>query len=167
MSWKTGEAVVGYVTAIDEARALARVRFPERDNLVSGWLQVGMRRTRNVFGYAMPAIDEHVLCLLLGQQQGVILCSLYDRENAPPASGSVVYTQTPAGDLLLFDLETGALTIVASGGVALTGNLLITGDLTVTGSIAATGDITAGGISVKAHRHGQVQIGVGTSGLPQ
>lgn len=42
-----------------------------------------------------------------------------------------------------------------------------TGNLKVNGTIDATTDVIGGGISLKSHKHGGVQTGSGTTGLPQ
>lgn len=75
----------GYVSDYDPEKHAARVRFPDMDDLVSGWLPVGTRNTKENFYEAGLDIDEHVFCLLLGNgtEEGIILCSLYDDTNPP------------------------------------------------------------------------------------
>ena len=69
---------VGIVSSIDAEKLKARVLFEERDNLVSGWLQVYQRpeaivkvcvadshtREKRLKTW-MPEIGDHVLCLYL------------------------------------------------------------------------------------------------------
>lgn len=151
MSWQPGQIAVGFVSAVDETRARARVRFPDQGNRVSDWLQVTQRRTRGMFDYALPAINEHVLCVLLGTgiEQGFVVAGLYDGDNLPPVAGDVLYTQAPNGDLVCYHIESGELVITASGGVT------ITGDVNIIGTLSVSGDVTAGeaGISLVEHIH--------------
>jgi phage baseplate assembly protein gpV len=163
MSWAAGNIAVGFVSTVHPETATVRVRFPDREDLVSAPLQVGMRRAGGTATYAMPSVDEHVVCLLFGTgiEAGVILCSLYDEDNLPPVTGDVVYTQAPTGDFIAFHLATGQLVIQAGGGVA------ITGDVLVTGSVTVTGDVTADGISLTSHTHSGVEAGMASTGQPQ
>lgn len=76
-------------------------------------------------------------------------------------------------------LDGSVKVVLSDSKVSITGNTQITGDLStkgnvsVTGNITATGTITsgtdviAGGISLKAHVHGGVTGGQGTTGAPQ
>jgi phage baseplate assembly protein V len=73
----------------------------------------------------------------------------------------------------------GAATVTAPGGIKFVGDVEIQGKLKVTedvtleaklhaaGEISTDDDVKAGAISLKTHKHGQVQAGVGISGVPQ
>lgn len=85
----TGEANCtcryGYVSDYDEQRHMARVRFPDMGDLISGWLCVGvMNSLKNHDEFALD-IDEHVFCVLNGNgiEEGIILASIYDDKNKP------------------------------------------------------------------------------------
>lgn len=86
-----------------------------------------------------------------------------------PAAHALVAT-LPAG---------GTATITAPGGIKLVGDVEIQGRLSVSedaefaaelhvaGDVTGDADIKAGTISLKSHKHGQVQPGGGISGVPQ
>lgn len=85
----TGEANCtcryGYVSDFDPDRMMARVRFPDMDNLISGWLCVGvMNSLKNRDEFALD-IDEHVFCIMSGNgiEEGIILACIYDAKNKP------------------------------------------------------------------------------------
>lgn len=59
-----------------------------------------------------------------------------------------------------------AAAIQTAPGGSFGGGLAIQGDVTVTGTIDADGQITSGGIGLTSHKHGGVQTGGGTSGVP-
>lgn len=97
----------GYVSDYDKSKHMARVIFPELDDLVSGWLQVLVEHSRRDFmkdgkehkcicHHAGGAIvkhhdeyyletGEHVVCLMQGSgtESGVILGCIYDERNRP------------------------------------------------------------------------------------
>ena len=59
-------------------------------------------------------------------------------------------------------------TMIRQGNTTITGDLTLIGNLSVTGNITITsGDITIDGVSFKNHVHGGVQVGGGTTGVPQ
>lgn len=76
----------GYVSDYDEFKHRARVRFPDKDNMVSGWLPVGAFNTKKNKDKIPLDIGEHVCCLLSGSgtEDGIILCSFYDDNNEVP-----------------------------------------------------------------------------------
>ncbi|MDQ0250957.1 phage baseplate assembly protein V [Sphingomonas kyeonggiensis] len=73
----------------------------------------------------------------------------------------------------------GKATVTAPGGIKFVGDVEIQGQLKVTdnveleaqlhavGEISSDDDVKAGSISLKTHKHGQVQPGSGISGVPQ
>lgn len=75
----------GYVSDYDAKRHMARVIFPELDDVVSGWLQVGVMNVLKNHDEIHLDIGEHVFCILQGSgvESGVVLCSIYDDKNKP------------------------------------------------------------------------------------
>ena len=96
----------GYISDYDASRHMARVIFPELDNMVSGWLQIIVEHTKRDYmkdgkehickchhyggiGYHHDeyymAIGEQVACLMngTGTENGVILGCIYDEVNRP------------------------------------------------------------------------------------
>lgn len=82
---KAGIARFGYVSDYDAKRHMARVEFPELDNTVSGWLQVGVPNTLKNHDEIHLDIGEHVFCIMQGSgvESGVVLCAVYDDKNKP------------------------------------------------------------------------------------
>lgn len=76
----------GYVSVFDPEKKLARVRFPDKDNLVSGWLQLLVWNTLRNKDEINLDPDEHVACLMAGNgiERGVVLGSVWDDKNRPP-----------------------------------------------------------------------------------
>lgn len=77
----------GEVVEIDPARSLARLRFADRDGMVSWWLQVLQRKTLKDRSYWMPDVGEHVAAVLDEREEaGVILGAVYSEADPPPES---------------------------------------------------------------------------------
>lgn len=76
----------GYVSAYDPKRHMARIRFPDKDNMVSAWLPVAVPNSKKNKDECHLDIDEHVYCNMLGNglEAGVVLCSIWDDRNQPP-----------------------------------------------------------------------------------
>jgi phage baseplate assembly protein V len=76
----------GYVSAYDAKRHMARIRFPDKDNLVSAWLPVGIPNTKKNKDEFHLDVDEHVFCVMLGTglEAGTVICSIWDDKNKPP-----------------------------------------------------------------------------------
>lgn len=59
---------VGRVSSVDTSRRRIRATFPDRDNQVSGWLQLVMPPIQidTETHFDMPSVGDAVLCLFLG-----------------------------------------------------------------------------------------------------
>ncbi|NCC98012.1 MAG: hypothetical protein EOM02_14395 [Synergistales bacterium] len=75
----------GYVSDFDPAKKLVRVRFPDKNNLVSGWLQLLCSNTKENKDEINLDIGEHVVCLMAGNgiEVGVVMGALWDEKNLP------------------------------------------------------------------------------------
>ena len=84
------ELRTGYISAYDEKRHMARVIFPDKGNLVSGWLPVSVRNSLKNHDEHHLDINEHVACIFNdnGIEEGIIISALYDDKNQPPESDS-------------------------------------------------------------------------------
>lgn len=80
-----GSLRFGYVCDFDPEKKLARVHFPDKNGLTSGWLQVIVRNTHKNKDEINLAIGEHVACLMAGNgaEAGVILGAVWDEKNLP------------------------------------------------------------------------------------
>lgn len=79
---------IGEVSSIDPAKCTARVVFDDEDGLVSYDLPVLQRNTLKNHDFAMPDVGEDAIVLFFGegQEDGVILGSIYAGEVTPPES---------------------------------------------------------------------------------
>ena len=64
---------------------MARVIFPDKDDLVSDWLPVAIPNSKSNKDEQHLDVGEHVFCSMLGNglESGIVLCSIYDDENKP------------------------------------------------------------------------------------
>lgn len=79
---------IGEVSSIDSAKCTARVVFDDEDSIVSFDLPVLQRNSLKNHDYAMPDVGEDAIVLFFGegQEDGVILGSIYAGEVTPPES---------------------------------------------------------------------------------
>ena len=79
---------IGEVSSIDPAKCTARVVFDDEDSIVSYDLPVLQRNTLKNHDFAMPDIGEDAIILFFGegQEDGVIIGSIYAGEVTPPES---------------------------------------------------------------------------------
>ena len=76
---------IGFVTNIDESKALARVKFNDSDGMVSYWLSVLQAKTYKDKFYILPDIGEQVVCLMDNNlEEGVILGAIYSEVDKCP-----------------------------------------------------------------------------------
>lgn len=79
---------LGEISSIDPGRGTARVVFDDEDGLVSYDLPVLQRNTLKNHDFVMPDIGEDAIVLFFGegQEDGVIIGSIYAGEVTPPES---------------------------------------------------------------------------------
>lgn len=78
----------GKVKEVDNDKCLARVEF-EEDGIVSHWLQIPQAQTQAVKAFSSKNVGENVACLMDENcEQGVIVGSIYDTNNAAPGQSS-------------------------------------------------------------------------------
>lgn len=79
---------IGEISSIDPAKCTARVVFDDEDSIVSFDLPVLQRNTIKNHDFAMPDVGEDAIVLFFGegQEDGVILGSIYAGEVTPPES---------------------------------------------------------------------------------
>ena len=165
---------VGEVVSTVPAKMTARVKFADRDSLISHDLQVICHTTKDVKEYHMPVIGEQVVCLFLpigvGSGAGFIIGSVYASSNTPPVSDAAKrHIKFSDGTTLEYDYKAhtlkadvkGTVALKATGAVAaetaatitakaptitLDGNVSVTGSMTVAQGVAVTGGaMTASG----------------------
>ncbi|GHS88584.1 hypothetical protein AGMMS49957_10330 [Synergistales bacterium] len=109
----------GVVSAYDAARHMARIQFPDKDNIVSSWLPVGVPNTKKNKDEFHLDIGEHVFCVMLGNglEAGVVLCSIWDDKNKPPLGDpDVRRTEFEDGTLVSVDRKNHVVEIKDSFG---------------------------------------------------
>ena len=76
----------GTVSAYDEKKHMAKIKFPDKDDLISGWLPVAVRNSLKNHDENHLDIDEHVFCIMQGNgiESGCVICAIYDEKNKPP-----------------------------------------------------------------------------------
>lgn len=96
MSEAGGVLRLGYVSAFDAVNKLARVTFPDKDGLVSGWLQLLVRNTKKNGDEVNLDVGEHVACLMMGNgiEHGVVLGACWDGKNVPPVGDADIRVTT-------------------------------------------------------------------------
>lgn len=129
---------IGEVSSIDPARCTARVIFDDENSMVTYDLPIMQRNSLGNRDYQMPDIGEDVLCLFRsdGFEDGVIIGSFYAGDVEPPETtadrrtvvfkdgtcicydrASHTLTVTIAGTVIVFDQQTGSITVPESASV--------------------------------------------------
>jgi len=173
---------LGTIASVDLANATCTA---QSGDIVTGDIPWIAQRAGNVRAWSPPSVGEQ--CLILAPEgdlaAALVIVGLYSDACPPPSSDpNVSLTEYPDGAIISYDHAThgltatlpagGTVTIEAPGGVTIIGNTGIVGDTHIAGSLNVSGTITAaqdvfgGGISLKSHKHGQVQAGSAQSGAP-
>ena len=149
----TSVARYGTVTAVDAAKARAKVTFGGETE--SAWLPVQVGRAGGARIWSPVVVGEQVFVTCPGGDtaQGVIGGSLPSAAFPPPSSDGAAYRIDLPGGVVI-EVAGAAITITAPGDMALTGNLIV------------TGDVVADGISLKHHVHDGVATGGSNTGEP-
>lgn len=154
---------IGTVQSVDLAAGLAVVEAGDVVTPPLPWTELaGSFRT-----WSPPSKGEQVilLCPEGDIEGGVILRGLFSDQFTAPADDADHHIH--GADGLIITLTADGLAINAPGDVTVDGNVTITGDLGVVGNVMATEDVTASGISLKSHKHGNVQAGAAKTGGPE
>jgi phage baseplate assembly protein V len=122
----------GYVSVYDPKRHMARIQFPDKDNLVSAWLPVAVPNSKKNKDENHLDVGEHVFCVMLGNglEAGIVLCSVWDDKNTPPLGDQDVRrTEFPDGTTLSIDRKRHIVDVTDSYGCHIRmqhGNIYIT-----------------------------------------
>ena len=121
----------GYVSDYDPKRHMARIQFPDKDDLVSAWLPVAVSNSKKNRDECHLDIGEHVFCSMMGNglEAGVVLCSIYDDTNKPPAGDADTRKVTfEDGTEILYDRKNKFLKVDCEGDIEIHAK----GDITIT-----------------------------------
>ena len=108
----------GIIEEIDARTGRARVRFPQHQDLISGWLDVLQRSTQGDQDYWMPRKGNQVACLLDGRlEDGCVLGCVYSETDPPPADReSLRVVEFADGCRVAYDQEAHKLTVAIPAG---------------------------------------------------
>lgn len=123
---------IGKVSSINYPAGKVRVVFPDKNNIVTSELPLLS------FEYYMPAVNDVVICLFLGNgvSQGFCLGKYYNSTVIPRESGSNIYYKDFFSEgFMKYDKNSKTLTFKAS-------NIVVEGDLKVEGNLEVAGSIT-------------------------
>lgn len=146
------ELRVGIVAAQDTAGCRVRVRFPDRDQLMSWWLPVVVAKTQNDKAYFLPDIGEQVVCLMDAyDEDGAVLGAVYSTVDTTPAGMTADKLNWTAKDGGAFDYDRSshALTISLPAG----------GQVSISANGAEIQIDSSGNVSISAL--GQIKLGTG------
>lgn len=105
----------------NEQLGLVRVRFPADDDLVSPWMPILFRWTKSDKEWGLPAVGEHVACMVDEHADtGVVLGALYSEADKPAITSPTVWGKSfEDGTRITYDKETKALRVEAQGPVTI------------------------------------------------
>ncbi|MBW1712415.1 MAG: phage baseplate assembly protein V [Deltaproteobacteria bacterium] len=78
----------GEVVRVDEDKARVKVTFKDGDNMISHWLPVFFKWTKDQEEYEMPSKGEQVGCIFypFSPEQGFVLGGVYSEKDGPPVA---------------------------------------------------------------------------------
>jgi phage baseplate assembly protein V len=174
---------VGIVQQQDLVNGRVRVSFPDREQMVSYWLPIGVRGALHDHDWWMPDVGETVSCDMdANDEDGTVERAIYTEANPPPQglTGDVRQLVMKDGAVFKYDRNQHALNVSLPAGSTMT---LTANGATI--SIDANGNVTvhaAGGINLitsqhndsvdniinkfNSHVHSGVATGSGDTGVP-
>ena len=170
---------IGVVASVDleSARCVVEIGDPDNGAIETPEIRWTASRIGNTRIWCPPVEGEQVLVAFPAGElaAGLIIASIAC--NAfPPAGDSLIENVVFSdGAVISYDAESHVLSAILPAGSQVqiqADTVAIEGDLEVSGTIAALGEITsdddvkAASISLKTHKHGQVQAGSAQSGVP-
>lgn len=122
---------VGRISSINDSKGTVRVKFDDKDDMVSGELPMFD------FEYRLPQIEQPVLCIFLpnGISQGFCFGGFYSENNLPPVSDRNIYFKDFGdGTSIQYNKTSKELVINVMGDlkVKVKGNILIEADGSIT-----------------------------------
>lgn len=152
---------VGNVDSINSKNGTVRVRFPDRDDKVTGELKVIYSKTHRDKDYYMPDIDEIVLCIFLPNQQeeGFVLGTFYNEVDIIPtgANADKKIWSFADGGKFEYDRSSGELNIVGISAINITApNINLNGNVTISGNLETSGTTKTSGKMIEGHNHESV-----------
>jgi len=150
---------VGEVEEVDETLCRVRVRLPDRDNMVTGWLSVLVPFSHSSYSYFLPKVGDTVLCVFLpfGQEEGFVVGSYYHTQEMPPVQDkNKFYKRFSDGTVIEYDEVLSKLTIFVNGGAEISASTVHNGDVVINGNLTVNGEITDVKGSLTYHTNGGI-----------
>ena len=150
--------IEGIVIALDNENHKVKLKLPDYDDFITGWLSVAQTFTlKNFSRRSLPALNSLVAAVVdEGMEYGCIIGSLYNGVDKAPEVNSDDFIQFSDGSTIAHNEDEGGFLIVKN--------------LKVEGDIIATGDITDKNSSMQdmrdiynSHEHGNGNNGSDTS----
>ncbi len=139
---------VGIVSAQDATNCRVRVKFPEREQMVSFWLPVLVRKSQNDKAYSLPDIGEQVVCLMdADDEDGCVLGAVYSSVDTPPAGMTKDKWHYSASDGAAFEYDRSAHA------------------LSISLPSSATATITANGATIEIDASGNILVNPASGAL--
>lgn len=169
---------LGVVSALDEASARIKVTA---GGVETDWIPWAASRAGATRVWSAPRIGEQMMVLSPygDMAQAVAVGGIFQTDHPAPASSKdnerTIY---PDGTTIDYDSANNTLTVTVLGNGKVIVNCkeatinattkveLNTPTVHATGDILADGDVKAGSISLKTHKHGDVQAGGSQTGTP-
>lgn len=173
---------LGSIASVDLAARRCTVRYGDPDDEDGGaetplipWLALRAGDTRT---WSPPTEGEGAILLCPDGQiaAGIALLGVPSDQFPLPGSTLAELVAYKDGAQIGYDPETHALTAIlpggatalveAPGGLTIRADVTIEGNVTLRGGMEAEHDVVASGISLKNHKHKDVQAGAAQSGPP-
>ncbi len=171
---------LGTIAEVDLAKRRCTVRYGDEDGDEATAISPPVRwfapRCGKTKKWSPPSVGEQVMLLCPdGQLAAAVALLGIERDEFPlPGGTDEDLTEYEDGALLGYNPHTHALTAIlpasgtavidAAGGITLRGPVKVEGPITATGTIKSDEDVRAGSISLKGHRHSEVQAGSAQTG---
>lgn len=141
------------------------INFPIKSGTV-GWIMASDRDI-SLFKQSSNAEARPQTLRTNSFEDGLFVPDVFAMYQIDAEDENALVIQTVDGTTrIAIDLEEIRITAVSKVKVTAP-TVEIIGNVTVDGTITATGEITGAGIPLSTHKHGLVQPGTGTSGVPQ
>ena len=164
----------GVVEEVDAGTHRVRVRFPDRSNDVSPWLDVLTWSAHQDKAFRLPRKGNQVACLINSAgTEGVVLGAIFSAVDTPPegASEDVQVFDFLGGLNLKLKSDTGRLELTVPGGLDVVGDVHFDGQHTVRGGGAPGANATKTDARLDAleqhassHTHAGVTSGLASTG---
>ncbi|MEN5299020.1 phage baseplate assembly protein V [Brucella sp. TWI559] len=116
----------GIVVDRDPKKMRVKVQFVDEDETVSFWVDVLAKSSGTTKSFLMPDMDDEVWCAVdMKGEDGCVIGSKYNDNDAPPFSGNDDVGLVFPGGAVHLDRAAGALTVTFNGPVKVTASAIV------------------------------------------